>query len=71
MKSNIMSLILIGSFAAGFGFGFGLVATGKPFILEAKDTPIGTVVLRGNLVYVEPMPLPDSNKEPGWFDYLA
>jgi hypothetical protein len=56
MNRQFFVLAIGGSLALGFGLGFGLAMSDKPFVLEVTDTPVGSFMFRGNLVYPSHLP---------------
>ena len=57
-KAKYASFFVAGCLMVGFGFGFGLAVSGKPFLIEASDTPVGSFVLRGNIDDSYSLPYP-------------
>lgn len=59
--------------ALGLGLGLGLTWSGKPFMVEATGTPIGSFMFKGNLSYGElllPAPAQEDQKLPD-YDQIA
>lgn len=72
MKFQFLPLTVAGCLAAGLGFGYGLTASGQPFVLEARDTPLGSFFLRGNLSPADPSLIPgEENPEHDWLNHVA
>lgn len=66
MKLSWVGLTIASSLAMGFGLG----AAGSPFVVEAWDTPIGSFVVRFNVIKVEPLPNP-LNLDPADSEFIA
>ncbi|MCY7274362.1 MAG: hypothetical protein LH702_11640 [Phormidesmis sp. CAN_BIN44] len=68
MKKELIRFAISASLGVGFGFGFSLVLSGKPFTLEATNTPIGSFVLHGNVANSETLLIPDQERLDSWSD---
>jgi hypothetical protein len=51
---RVIALATLPSLALGLGIGFSLAASDKPLVLEATNTPIGSIVIRYNATYADP-----------------
>jgi len=73
MDWKLVSLVAGSSLVIGLGIGTGMTASGKPFILEMTNTPVGSFVFRGNMIYILPLPdaLTPKSKQLFWLEQIA
>ena len=73
MTWKMGSLVAGVSLALGLIVGVGMTASGKPFILEVTNTPVGSFVFRGNIPDLVPLPdtLSPKSKQLFWHEQIA
>jgi hypothetical protein len=60
-------MVVGASFAIGVGCGAGISASGRPFVLEAHNTPLGSFILHFNQNQNDSIsPVPDHLKQNIW-----